>query len=205
MSLPSIVLLVRHGATEWSELGRHTGHTDVPLTPKGETQAREVGPVIHERLEGATPKVFSSPLQRATETARLSLGLTPVIDRDLIEYDYGGYEGLTTSEILQRDPRFDLFGAGCPGGETPDQVAARCDRFTQRLLTECQDRAVVVFTHGHLSRVLTARLLGLPVATAAALYNETASVGLINVHRGRWVLVGWNVRAQVRLPAPRLE
>lgn len=201
MRLPSLVLLVRHGATEWSVSGRHTGRTDVPLTLEGEAQAREVGPLLDTLLAGETPLVFTSPLLRARETARLALGRYPAtFDADLVEYDYGRYEGLTTSEILARDPHFDLFGPGCPAGEGPDAVAARCDRFSRKLHEEAADRAVVAFTHGHLSRVLTARLLGLPVATAAALYNETASIGMINVHRGRWVLVGWNVRAHSARP-----
>lgn len=198
-SLPSLVLLVRHGATEWSESGQYTGRTDLALTATGEAEARAVAPLLDELLEGAEPLVYASPLRRAHETARLAFPRVPAtLDDDLAEYDYGDYEGLLTNEILARDPHFDLFGAGCPGGETPDAVAARCDRFSRRVHAEAPGRAVIAFTHGHLSRVLTARLLGLPVSTAAALFNETASVSLINVHRGRWVLVGWNVRASSR-------
>lgn len=198
-TLPSLVLLVRHGATEWSQSGQYTGRTDLALTAKGEAEARAVEPLLVELLEGAEPLVYASPLRRARETAQLAFPrATAVIDDDLAEYDYGDYEGHTTTEILARNPHFDLFGVGCPGGETPDAVAARCDRFSKRVHAEAPGRAVIAFTHGHLSRVLTARLLGLPVATAAALFNQTASVGMINVHRGRWVLVGWNVRASSR-------
>jgi broad specificity phosphatase PhoE len=131
------------------------------------------------------------------KTAAFALpGIEAQVDDALMELDYGEYEGLTTGEILAKQPGWDLFSMGCPGGERPDQFAARCDAFSQTLVREAAGRAVVAFTHGHLSRVLTARLLGLPSSTAAALFNETASVSVINVHRRRWVLVGWNIRAE---------
>jgi probable phosphoglycerate mutase len=112
----------------------------------------------------------------------------------LAEYDYGRYDGLTSTEILEQDPAWNLFTSGCPGGESPHQVAARCDSFIAKLERTAGGRAVVAFTHGHLGRILTARLLGLGVEAAAGLWNETASVGVINLHRGRFVLVGWNIR-----------
>ena len=194
--LPNLVLLVRHGATEWSETGRHTGRTDLPLTDLGMRQASAVGPLIVRLLDGAEPLVFTSPLQRAAQTAALAIPRYEAIHVDaLMEYDYGQYEGKTSSEILAIDPAWNLFTTGCPGGEGPHQVAARCDAFAAKLERTATGRAVVAFTHGHLSRILTARLLGLPGSAGAALYNETASVGVINVHRGRWVLVGWNIEA----------
>ena len=193
--LPSLILLVRHGATEWSVSGQYTGRTDLALTELGRQQALAVRPVIERLLEGEAPLVFTSPLRRAAETAQLALpGVKATLADSLMELDYGQCEGLTTSQIIEKLPQWDLFEKGCPGGETPDQFAARCDSFVELLQRTASGRAVVAFTHGHLSRVLTARLLGLPVATAAALFNETASVGMINVHRGRWVLVGWNIR-----------
>lgn len=196
LPLPSLVLLVRHGATEWSELGRHTGRTDIPLTDLGIRQATAVGPVIRQLLDGADPLVFTSPLQRAARTAELAMpGVEATVVDSLVEYDYGQHEGRTSSEILAIQPDWNLFTTGCPGGEGPHQVSARCDSFVAKLERIASGRAVVAFTHGHLSRILTARLLGLPASTGAALYNETASVGMINVHRGRWVLVGWNIRA----------
>lgn len=195
LPLPSLVLLVRHGATEWSVSGRHTGRTDLPLTELGVTQATAIQPVIQRLLQGAEPLVFTSPLQRAVQTAKFALpGHQATIVDELMELDYGQHEGLKTSEIFARDPSWNLFEQGCPGGEQPAQFSARCDAFVQLLQRTASGRAVVAFTHGHLSRVLTARLLGLPVTTAAALFNETASVSMINVHRGRWVLVGWNIR-----------
>jgi probable phosphoglycerate mutase len=189
------VLLVRHGATEWSVSGRHTGRTDLPLTELGVEQAVTAGGVIRSLLDGQDPLVYTSPLQRAWRTAQLALPdhEAEVID-GLAEYDYGRYEGLTTTEILALDPEFDLFGPGCPDGENVHRVAARCDSFVAKLERVAAGRAVVAFTHGHLSRILTARVLGLHPAAGAALYNETASVGVINVHRGRFVLVGWNLR-----------
>ena len=194
--LPSLILLVRHGATEWSEAGRHTGRTDIALTELGVRQATAVGPVICKLLGGVEPLVFTSPLQRAAHTAELALpGIEATVVDSLMEYDYGQYEGRTSSEILDLQPDWDLFSTGCPGGEGPQQVAARCDSFGAKLERIASGRAVVAFTHGHLSRILTARLLGLPASAGAALYNETASVGMINVHRARWVLVGWNIQA----------
>lgn len=195
-ALPSLVLLVRHGATEWSESGQHTSRTNLPLTALGVAQATAVGPLITRLLAGETPVVYSSPLRRAADTARLAMPqATATVDPALTELDYGDYEGLTSSEILERDPSFDLFARGCPGGEAPEAVTARCDAFAAHITRAAPGRAVVAFTHGHLSRILTARLLGLPIRTAAGLWNETASVGMINVHRGRWVLVGWNIRS----------
>jgi broad specificity phosphatase PhoE len=195
--LPSLVLLVRHGATEWSLAGRHTGRTDVPLTELGVQQATKIRPLITELLKGETPLVFTSPLLRARDTAAHAMpDVSATVDDTLVEYDYGDFEGHTTSEILAQNPGWELFSRGCPGGEQPAQVAARCDAFSATLHREAAGRAVVAFTHGHLSRVLTARLLNLPVTTATALFNETASVSVINVHRGRWVLVGWNIQAR---------
>lgn len=176
--------------------GRYTGRTDLPLTQLGVAQATAIQPVIQRLLEGATPVVFTSPLQRAAHTARVALpGLEATPTGALMELDYGSYDGLTTSEILALDPNWNLFEHGCPQGERPAQFSERCDAFVELIKREASGRVVVAFTHGHLSRVLTARLLGLPVTTAAALFNETASVSVINVHRGHWALVGWNIRS----------
>ncbi len=161
-----------------------------PPRPPGNTS-----PTSAQRLlDGAEPLVFTSPLQRAAQTAKLALpGVKATAVDALMELDYGHCEGLRTSQIFAKFPDWDLFENGCPGGEKPHDFAARCDSFVDLLHRAASGRAVVAFTHGHLSRVLTARLLGLPVATAAALFNETASVEMINVHRSRWVLVGWNI------------
>ena len=193
---PSLILLVRHGATEWSVSGRHTGRTDLALTSLGEQQARECAHVIDSWLDGTDPVVYSSPLQRAARTAALALPGHPAEEVAVLEeYDYGNYEGLTTSEIYERDPEWDLFSGGCPGGESAMQVSARCDSFIAKMERTAAGRSVVAFTHGHLSRILTARLLGMPASAAAGLWNDTGSVSAINLHRGRLVLVGWNITA----------
>lgn len=195
-AFPSLILLVRHGATEWSESGQHTGRTDLPLTEMGQQQARTVAPILQQWLQGEEPVVYTSPLQRAAHTAELALPHLPAEPvPSLVEYDYGTYEGLTTTEILQRDPDWDLFATGCPGGENALQVSARCDSFIAKLERTAAGRAVVAFTHGHLSRILTVRVLGMPASAAAGLWNDTASVAAINVHRGKLVLVGWNITA----------
>ncbi len=194
---PSLVLLVRHGATDWSVSGQHTGRTDLPLTPQGEDQARRIGPVIQSWLGDQQPVVYTSPLQRAARTAELAMPRHRAEPVDaLVEFDYGNHEGLTTTQILERDPEWNLFASGCPGGESIMQVTARCDSFIAKLERTAPGRAVVAFTHGHLSRLLTTRLLGLPAVAAAAMWNDTASLAAIDTHRGRLVLVGWNVTAQ---------
>ena len=195
-SLPALVLLVRHGATEWSVSGQHTGRTDLSLTDEGVAQALAASPLIEELLEGRDPLVFTSPLERAARTAELALPHRPAEPLDaLLEFDYGDYEGLTSSQIMERDPEWNLFITGCPGGESIMQVSARCDAFVAKVERVGAGRAVVAFTHGHLSRILTARMLNLPAAGGASLWNDTASVGVINEHRGKLVLVGWNLCA----------
>jgi probable phosphoglycerate mutase len=193
---PNLILLVRHGATEWSESGRHTGRTDAPLTEKGIRQADRLPPLLATLSEGALPLVFTSPLQRAAETARRAVpGVEPIVVDALAEYDYGTYEGLTTEEIDAKHPGWDLFKDGCPGGESLNQVVARCDAFVAKLERIAVGRTVIVFTHGHLSRILTTRLVGLSPEAGAVLQNDTASVGVIDDKRGRLVITGWNLRA----------
>jgi probable phosphoglycerate mutase len=135
-------------------------------------------------------------LERALETARHAVpGGEPIVVDALAEYDYGDYEGLTAAEIEERNPGWDLFVDGCPGGETMHQVSARCDAFIAKLERTASGRAAIVFTHGHLSRILTARLVGLPAQAGAVLQNDTASVGIIADKRGHHVITGWNIRA----------
>lgn len=193
-SLPKLLLLIRHGATEWSVSGQHTGRTDLELTDLGRRQAVSLAPVLAGWLGDDEPVVFTSPLRRAAETAALALpSASPTPVDALMEVDYGEFEGLRSDEILARSPGWDVFTGGCPGGERPDDVAARCDAFIDHACAAAPGGVVVAFTHGHLSRLLTARLLDLPAAAAGALWNDTASLAAINVHRGRLVLVGWNV------------
>jgi broad specificity phosphatase PhoE len=193
---PPLILLVRHGATEWSEAGRHTGRTDLPLIDKGVRQASRLPPLLARLCEGAVPLVFSSPLERSMETARRGVpGIEATIVDALTEYDYGKYEGMTSSQIDELHPGWNLFTDGCPGGETLHQVGARCDAFIAKLERVAVGQTAVVFTHGHLSRILTTRLVGLPAEAGAVLQNDTASVGVINDKRGRYVITGWNVRS----------
>ncbi|MFT3855027.1 MAG: histidine phosphatase family protein [Ilumatobacteraceae bacterium] len=194
-ALPVMILLVRHGATEWSVTGRHTGRSDKPLTDVGIEQAERAGELIGRILGGRSALVFTSPLQRARHTAALAMphNDATVVDA-LAEYDYGQYEGLTAAEIAERQPGWNLFVDGCPGGESLMQVSARCDSFIAKLERTAAQRAVVAFTHGHLSRVLTCRLLGLDPVNARLFENDTASVGTIAPKRGQLVLDGWNRR-----------
>jgi probable phosphoglycerate mutase len=170
-----MVYLARHGETAWSLSGQHTGRTDLPLTERGERNARQVG----ERLKGLTfTKVFASPLQRAIRTCELAgFGATVEIDPDLFEWNYGDYEGRRTAEILAERPGWQLFRDGCPGGESPDQVAARADRVVSRV------RAVaggaLLFSSGHFLRVLGARWLGLEPIAGTYFLLSTASLGIL--------------------------
>jgi probable phosphoglycerate mutase len=193
---PSLILLVRHGATEWSENGRHTGRTDLPLIDKGRLQAGRLPPLLATLSEGALPVVFTSPLERAEETARRGVpGVDAIVVDALVEYDYGEYEGMTAAEIDARHPGWNLFVDGCPGGESLHQVVARCDAFIAKLERTAVGRAAIVFTHGHLSRILTTRLVGLQPQAGAVLQNDAASVGIISDKRGQYVITGWNIRA----------
>ena len=152
-----VVYVARHGNTAWTVSGQHTGLSDLPLTPDGERNALLLG----KRLEGLTfAKVFTSPLQRASRTCELSgFGAVAEVDRDLVEWDYGKYEGLTSAEILRQNPDWQLFRDGCPGGESPEQIGERADRVVQRIRGVTGD--VLLFSSGHFIRVLTARWLAL--------------------------------------------
>jgi broad specificity phosphatase PhoE len=171
-TLPNIYL-VRHGETEWSKSGRHTGRTDLPLTPNGEAQAR----ALRARLADTTfDHILTSPLQRAARTAELA-GFAATPDPDLMEWDYGHYEGLTSSTIRAHHPGWDLFEDGCPGGESVGQIAQRVDRIATRL--KGLSGNVLFFAHGHLLRVLAARWVGQPVPFARALLLSTGSVSAL--------------------------
>jgi len=152
-----VVYVARHGDTAWTESGQHTGLADLPLTPHGERHARQLG----ERLEGLkVAKVFTSPLQRAIRTCELAgFGSVAEIDPDLVEWDYGQYEGLHIEEVLARRPDWQLFRDGCPEGESPAQIGERAERVVQRVRTVPGD--VLLFSSGHFLRVLATRWLGL--------------------------------------------
>jgi probable phosphoglycerate mutase len=182
------VFLVRHGETEWSLSGQHTGTTDVPLTEHGREMARRLEPVFaHEQLA----LVLTSPLRRARTTCALA-GLSERCDteRDLREWDYGDFEGLTMNEIQARTPGWNLFRDGGPHGETPGQVAARADRVIERVRTIRGQ--VVVFAHGHILRVFAARWLGLPASAGEHFLLDTTTLNILTYYHGVPAIRQWN-------------
>ena len=170
-----IVYLARHGETAWTLTGQHTGLTDLPLTERGERNARR----LEERLRGVTfAKVFTSPLQRATRTCELAgFGAVAAIDRDLLEWNYGQYEGRLTVDIQKERPDWQLFRDGCPGGESPNEVGTRADRVVKRVRAVQGD--VLVFSSAHFLRVFAARWLGLDAAFGRYFVLSTASVSAL--------------------------
>ncbi|MFE6281730.1 histidine phosphatase family protein [Streptomyces sp. NPDC057877] len=193
------LFLVRHGETEWSRSGRHTGLTDVPLTEHGRAEARLLAPLIRSHRIGVA---FVSPSQRARETAEL-IGLTDLrVDADLHEWDYGAYEGITTVEILRERPGWFLFTDGVEAGppehpgESPKEVGERADRMLSKVHAGLANNegCVVLVAHGHFLRVLAARWLGLPPADGALFQLATGTVSRLSTEHGRPVIAGWNVR-----------
>lgn len=173
--MPPRLYVIRHGETEWSLSGRHTGRTDIPLTTHGERDARTLG----DRLRAVSiTRVLTSPRERAQRTAAL-VGLTPVaeIEPDLAEWDYGDYEGQRSVEIRRVRPDWELFRDGCPSGEMPAQVSDRADRLIARLRT--QDGNVALFSHGHFGCVLAVRWIGLPVIDGQHFLLDTASLSIL--------------------------
>jgi len=173
-ALPT-VYLARHGETAWSRSGQHTGLTDLPLTERGEHNARALG----ERLRGVSvARVFTSPLQRAARTCQLAgFGADAEVDRDLVEWNYGDYEGKRTVEIRAERPGWQLFRDGCPGGESLEQIGARADRVVSRVRALGVD--VLLFSSGHFLRVLAARWLGLEVGAGRYFVLGTASLSAL--------------------------
>ena len=167
------LFLARHGDTAWTDSHQHTGRTDVPLNEAGEEHARQLAEVLPPV---SSVRVFTSPLQRASRTCALAgFGAAAQIDTDLLEWDYGQYEGKTTAEILRERPGWELFRDGCPGGESPQDVAARADRFVRRVRELGRD--VLAFSSGHVIRMIAARWLGLPPATGRCFFCRPGSVG----------------------------
>jgi len=186
-----IVYLARHGETAWTISGQHTGLTDLPLTERGERTARRLG----ERLKGLTfVKVLTSPLQRAARTCELAgFKLVAEVDKDLVEWDYGQYEGRRTAEIRAERPGWELFRDGCPGGESPQQVSVRADRIVRRVRDVSGN--VLIFTSGHFMRVLATRWLGLePTVTCKFFMLSTASLSALGYEHEmtRPVIRLWN-------------
>lgn len=203
------LLLVRHGETEWTLSRRHTSYTDLPLTANGENQARAVAAVLARHEITLT---LTSPLRRARRTAELAGLRHALIEPNLHEWDYGGYEGITTSEIRSRRPGWALWTDGvAPGpdhhpGESPGQVGARVDQVLARVRPLVDDAApgdVVLVAHGHLLRVIAARHLGLPPAAGALFRLDTGTISTLGTEHGRPVVSRWN--AMPPLPSPRVD
>jgi probable phosphoglycerate mutase len=178
--------IVRHGETAWSRTGQHTGRTDLPLTDVGREQALALG----RRLAGHQfALILASPLARAADTARLA-GLEAEPCDDLVEWDYGAYEGRTTAEIQRDDPGWTIWQGTVPGGETAEQVAARVDRVIARC--RAADGDALVIAHGHVLRVLAARWLGLPPRDGRLFALSTATLSVLGEEHGSPVMVTWN-------------
>jgi broad specificity phosphatase PhoE len=182
------VFAIRHGETMWSLTGQHTGTTDIPLTDNGRRLAQRLRPVLAKR---AFERVLCSPMQRARETCALAgFGDRAVIDADLVEWNYGEYEGLTPKEIREVAPGWLIFRDGCPGGEAPDQVAARVDRVIAR--SRAVDSDLVLFAHGHVLRVLVARWIGLPAGGGQHFMLSTGTLCVLGYYRDVPAVRLWN-------------
>jgi broad specificity phosphatase PhoE len=184
--------LVRHGETEWTVSRQHTGRTDIPLTPAGEQKARSLEPVLAQHKFAA---VFTSPLQRASQTAALAGFEDAAVDGDLVELDYGDYDGRTTAEIHEERPDWLLWRDGTPGGESIEEAGSRADRVLERL--EKVEGDVLLFGHGHFSRILGARSLGLAPSEGRLLMLGPGSVSVIGAEHGVRAIAHWNWQAKI--------
>lgn len=190
IELPRL-FLARHGDTAWTDSRQRTGRTDLPLNEQGEARSRQLG----QRLQQFSfTRVFSSPLQRAAKTCELAgFGSVVEIDPDLVEWDYGRYEGRRTKDILAERPGWEMFRDGCPDGESPQDVAARADRFIARV--HGLEGDVLAFSSGHISRMIAARWLELPPAAGRFFFCRTASVGVLGFehdNRTEPIICLWN-------------
>ena len=182
------VFLIRHGETEWSLSGQHTGVTDIPLTEHGRAVARLLRPALAAE---SFALVLTSPLGRARETSELAgLAAPAVVEPDLVEWNYGEYEGLTPDQIDGKRPGWMIFRDGCPGGESPTQIGARVDRVIARV-RDVRGK-VALFAHGHVFRVLVARWIGFPVAAGQHFLLDTATLNVLGYYRGSPAVQVWN-------------
>jgi broad specificity phosphatase PhoE len=183
------IWLIRHGETEWSRSGQHTGRSDIPLTPTGEQRAAAAG---RELAGKQFALVLTSPRTRARETARLAgYGAGAVVDNNLQEWDYGAYEGITTAEIRKQKPGWLIWDGPIPGGETLEQVGARADRVIARAIEPSGD--VALFAHGHILRILCARWLGLPPKGGQLFALDTGSISVLGFEHETRVIWRWNI------------
>ncbi len=187
------IVIIRHGETEWSLSGQHTSRTDLPLIEEGARLASQLAPALAGKQ---FELVLTSPLRRARQTCELAgCGQRAEVDERLREWDYGEYEGLTTPQIRAERPNWNLWSDGCPGGEMPEQVGARADAVLDRLARVEGD--AVLFAHGHILRVLTARWIELTPAAGSRFRLEAGGVGRLGYERDTEVLLGWNASAAV--------
>tara|TARA_R110001599_G_scaffold171353_1_gene362211 strand:- start:211250 stop:211981 length:732 start_codon:yes stop_codon:yes gene_type:complete len=193
---PLQLYLIRHGETNWSLSGQHTGRTDIPLTEHGEQQARGLTLALRDI---SFAHIFSSPRQRARQTCELSgLGVLAEIEPDLDEWDYGDYEKLRSDDIYKQHPNWNVFRDGCPNGEMPQQVATRADRLIARL--NKLEGNVALFSHGHFGAVLATRWIEFAIEEAAHFPLSTASISILNYdarHNDIAVIASWNSTAHV--------
>jgi probable phosphoglycerate mutase len=190
-----VIYLVRHGETEWSSSGKHTGRTDIPLTERGMKEAAHLA----SRLLPLQPdRVFASPLGRAQQTCTLAGFANHQLIDDLAEWDYGRYEGRTTAEIKSERPGWELFHDGCPGGESPEDVTARADRVVARL--RALEGRTILFSHGHMIRALGARWCDLPLIAGRHLDLDTASVSALSYHHDQPTIALWNDHPEALRP-----
>ncbi len=188
------LIIVRHGETEWTISGQHTGVTDLPLTPNGRRQADRLQPLAAGILDGRDPVVYSSPRRRAIDTAKLAFpARRAALEPLLAEYDYGDYEGLTAEQITIQRPGWDIWRDACPNGESTDEVGARADTFLRQAVGISSQAAVVVVTHGHFSRVLPVTALRLTARWGQLFASDTASTSVIGDYHGKRCIQLWNM------------
>ncbi|MCU1494073.1 MAG: phosphoglycerate mutase protein [Acidimicrobiaceae bacterium] len=187
---PASIVLVRHGATQWSRNGRHTGRTDLPLDEGGRAQAAQ----LRQRLEGRSfERVLSSPLKRALETCRLAgFGDRCEVVDDLAEWHYGSFEGLTTAEVREQHPGWQVFLDGAPEGESPEKIGARADRVLAMICDGAEGGSVIIFSHGHFLRVLAARWLGLDPSEGRHFVLDAGGLSELGFEREVRALLTWN-------------
>jgi probable phosphoglycerate mutase len=187
------VFLIRHGETEWSLSGQHTGVTDIPLTENGRAMPGLLAPIL---AKVTFARIFTSPLQRAHQTCELAgLGERAEIDHELVEWNYGDYEGLTSKEIDAKAPGWMIFRDGCPGGESPEDIRRRVDAVIERV--HAVEGHVALFAHGHVFRVFAARWIGLPAAAGCHFLLDTTTVSVLSYYRGVAAIKRWNAPVAV--------
>jgi probable phosphoglycerate mutase len=199
------LIIVRHGETLWTISGQHTGKTELDLTAHGRVQATSLEPLLQNILGSQIPVAYVSPRKRAIQTMQLSLPhIKANIEPLIAEYDYGDYEGITSKQIETLRPGWSIWRDGCPNGESTEDVAHRADKFLAEHVTQSPD-PVVIFSHGHFTRILTARALGLNASNGALFTSTPASISVVEERLGVGSLELWNLSADLILPTQTLD